>query len=778
MKGLLTGSAAAGLIGLLTGPAIAQSAPEAQRESAQDSQSQSAQDSQNASGSRGEGDIVVTARRFSERLQDVPDSVTAFTTERIEKAGIQSFGDFASLTPNLNFSDFSSFSAGASTISLRGIGNGQQGWTSVSFLVDGVPIDSLDSLSDGTLTDIAQIEVLRGPQSAIYGFNAIAGAINITTKRPTNDFEGMLRAQYATGDDRNVLGVASGPIVRDKVLFRIEGYKRKRDGLLTDPSSGRQYDPIDQTLFKGKLLLQPTDNLSFELTGTYNHVISGAGFQEKFPSPVLIEDFSSALNSRRRFLGKQDHEVYSFSARGQYDAGFADLISISAYTRTKQTIQNSICYDNPDNPVVPATFVLGPLGTPVPAPPGVPSCVVPLAVFGSAAPAFAPVDLIFDGADNYRTFFQDLRLQSRDSGKLRWVIGGNYLERTAVNGFDTLLVLAPASGAAGCADGFGLDSSKCGPLINVFPSWHERKDRWWGIYGQVAYDISPKLELTVAGRYDRQRYRDTQYTDRNRTIIIQVVDAQGILRNSQEETADRFQPKVQLSYKWSPDLMTYFTFSEGFRAGFFNTGAFSAPEHTENYEAGIKSSFNIGGVRAVINANVFHIDYSNQQFSTVIAAPPFRTATTIPKTAINGGELEATFYPTRSFSIATAVGYLDAKVANGGGRAPYTPRWTASVSADWSHRITHNLSFLAHADYRYRSLTYLFTGNSDPNPSRQFVNLRAGISGGMWTLTGFVKNLTNERDRVFRTLSFPNGGFGRAADDSPRTGGVELKLDF
>ncbi len=134
-------------------------------------------------------EITVTARRREENLQSVPDSITAFTAATIVNSGIKTIADLAQLTPSLNFRDGRAFAAGFSTTcACGGIGQGQQGWPGVAFIVDGVPTDSPDALTSGSLEDVERIEVLRGPQSALYGAGAIAGAINIITKRPTDEF--------------------------------------------------------------------------------------------------------------------------------------------------------------------------------------------------------------------------------------------------------------------------------------------------------------------------------------------------------------------------------------------------------------------------------------------------------------------------------------------------------------------------------------------------------------------------------------------------------------
>jgi len=132
-------------------------------------------------------EITVTSRKRAENLQDVPDSITAFSAATIERSGIEDIRDFFDRVPNLTFQDRSTYRKGDFKLSLRGISNGQHGWASVSYLVDGIRALSADDIFSGMLYDLERIEVLRGPQSALYGPGAIGGAINIITKAPTNE---------------------------------------------------------------------------------------------------------------------------------------------------------------------------------------------------------------------------------------------------------------------------------------------------------------------------------------------------------------------------------------------------------------------------------------------------------------------------------------------------------------------------------------------------------------------------------------------------------------
>ncbi len=712
------------------------------------------------------GDIIVTARRREERLQDVPDAITAFGTATIENSGIESVDDFARLVPNLTFRNGQSYSVGLVYLSMRGVGNGQQGWPAVSFLVDGVPVDSLETLGGGNYEDLERIEVLRGPQSAVYGANAIAGAINIITRRPTEDFSGRILAEYAQGDDRRLSGVLSGPLIPGILRFRVQAEGRRSDGLIESASNNRGLDFAREFRTRGQLLFTPSERLSIDLRGEYNDTRTGAVYQPKVASRADLDTFSDAFRPRRRLIGQEERELYRFSLRGIYEFNGAELISITAYSRSTQDIGSSLCYDDPDDPAVDNS----------PAPGRQTVCLLGSTARGSAALPGEVVDEVFLGADNYRSFYHDTRIQSTGDGRLRWMVGGTHMQRSAFNGFDIRFLIAGAGGGAGCGDTVGYDPTGCGATPLIFPRWDRRRDEWWGAYAQLSYDITDALELTLAGRYDHQEYRNTQFADRARTTIVQVPDSSGTLVNTQRETANNFQPKAQLSYTLAPDIMAYITFARGFRAGFFNTGGFTAPETTTNYEGGLKTAFSTGVGRLILNGTVFHIDYSNQQFSTVIPVPPFRIPVTIPQTKIDGFEFEASLYAARGLSISGSVGYLDATI-QGGQRPPLSPKWSTNLAFDYDADVSENFGLVLHADWRHSSSLLLNTTVPfDRVPPKDFISARIGARYRGVTITGFVENLTNEREQS--TESVPLGTAFIRPINEPRRYGVQVRYVF
>lgn len=702
-------------------------------------------------------EIIVTARKREEKLQEVPDAVTVLTGEHLETAGIRSVPEFMNQIPNLTFQDGSSYRAGALYMTLRGVGNADAGWAPVTYVVDGVPADSLDGINAGTLVDIERIEVLRGPQSALYGAGAIAGAINVITSKPTNDLQLRTKASYAKGNDRRISAVLSGPIVEDKLLYRLSGYYRNSDGLIDSASNGIDLDFAEHKQFSGRFIFTPTDDIELDLRAEFLQEENGATYQEKLPrsaadSAYLLDEWNISTDPRRRTQGVDDREFKRLALKISWDLPIATLTSVTGYNDMDQTLSVGMCWDDPDNPAVDAD----------PTASGIQVGCVLLPALGSAAAPGEFVDNLFLSDDDTNTWTQDVRLASRGEGRFRWLAGVQLLDRETFNGFDGGWTVAPDE-----------------HYLSIFERWDVREDSWWGVYSQLSYDLTDKLELTAAARYDENTYKNTQYSDRNKTAIVQATTAQGVLVDTQEEDANKFQPKVQLSYKLRDDAMVYVTWAEGFRAGFFNVGAFTSPESTTNYEGGIKMAL-LGG-RLVTNAAIFHIDYSNQQVTVGLNVPPFRVPTTVPETDIDGAEFESTWLVNSMLTLSASVGYLDSRLAETGVRPPYVSEWTGTASANFEYPLSNAWNMRLYGDYRYHSDLYLQVDENPTSrvPPKDFVNLRAGLANSQWQVFAFVKNAfdTREAVRVLADQGATIGGILRGPNQ-PRSYGVELGYSF
>ena len=301
-------------------------------------------------------EIIVTASKREENLQQVPVAITALNAEAIERAGVNKLSDFIALTPNVVLRD-SSYRTGEVYITVRGITTTQNGWSPVTYTVDGVQATSIDAINQGVLTDVERIEILKGPQGVLYGAGAIAGAINVITKKPTNEMEYAVKTSYGNGEDFRASAAVSGPIVEDKVLFRIGGYHRDFGGLIED-TDGQPLDFDRISKVSGRLLFE-LGPLSVDLGGSYADAHSGAATQIRIGDVALKDVFNDATRPRRGIRGFEDRTYKDASARLDWEVGFATLTSVSGYSKIDQELFGSATFDKP-----PTTSFLGPVGGP------------------------------------------------------------------------------------------------------------------------------------------------------------------------------------------------------------------------------------------------------------------------------------------------------------------------------------------------------------------------------------------------------------------------------
>jgi len=280
-------------------------------------------------------EIVVTSRYRAENLSDIPDSITPFTAEDIERYRISRVNRVASLTPNLRFSDDQE--VGVSTLVIRGIRqNRGTGQPPVSFRIDGVSATN-NLLTTQELFDIESIDVLRGPQGALYGRNAIGGAVLVSTRAPTADPEYRLRFSAAEGQDYTLAGSASGP-VSDDVLYRASFRVQDREGQLRNSYLNNEYvDYKESIAFRGKLLFTPSNNLTVDLRAQYLDQDGGSGYfmpgSDFFlplppPNPPIIVDVPEyEIQSNR--IGKSFVKATEVSAKLDYDLRSTSSSSMS-----------------------------------------------------------------------------------------------------------------------------------------------------------------------------------------------------------------------------------------------------------------------------------------------------------------------------------------------------------------------------------------------------------------------------------------------------------------
>ncbi|HSG96371.1 MAG TPA: TonB-dependent receptor [Woeseiaceae bacterium] len=394
-------------------------------------------------------EIVVTSRYRAEKLTDVPDSITAFTVDDIERHRIERINRVASLTPNLRFSDDQE--VGVSTLVIRGVRqNRGTGQPPVSFRIDGVSATN-NLLTTQELFDIETVDVLRGPQGALYGRNAIGGAVLVATRQPTSEPEFGLRFGAAEGADYTLSGSASGPVFGQNGLGRFSFRLQDREGQLRNEYLGGEYvDYKDSAAFRGRLLFTSSDKLTIDLRAHHLDQDAGSGYfmpgSDFFlplppPNPPIVVDVPEyEIQSNR--IGESFVKSSEVSAKIDYDLGWATLTSITSFTDVDSGNDQDL-----DQTLVEA------------------------------------IDIIV--IDQSETLAQELRLVSPDDQNLRWVAGVSWFNQDRFRSLGTTFLGFP-----------------------VPPAAQDLKLEDLAVFGSLSYDLSDALEVTMAFRWDEETPED------------------------------------------------------------------------------------------------------------------------------------------------------------------------------------------------------------------------------------------------------------------------------
>lgn len=689
-------------------------------------------------------DILVTARRRSESLQSVPEAITAFSARKIEDAHIEKFSDFAAMTPNFEF--FPSASPGNFQMSIRGISQagGAGGDAPVVMVVDGVTLPYPNSFTF-PLVDIESIQVLKGPQGALYGQNAIGGAVVITTQQPTNEFHGRVTGSYGKGNEYKLTGVLSGPIVKDKLLFRVSALRHSFEGDVRYAYAPREYSNyLRDNFVKADLKYLLSDNFTADLSVDYGTTFSGGQplspttFSQGSGIPGVTTD---ALNSQL-VLNRPNADYHTRTRRRSLDGSlrlrwktdFAELSSVTAGTVLHENNRQDLDVSH------------------------------------------IPFVRLVDQPVHIRAFSQELRLNSPSDQKLRWTVIGfmSKVHRSIPDAIDGNLTLL-TGGGANPADALyvPLASSDADQRLNSYAG-----------SVQLNYDILPTLELTVAGRYDHDPRS-------------QVSSGVRLAR-----TFNRFQPKASISFKPTTRQTYYFTYAEGFRPGGFNPGVSAAvqpafdPEKTSTFEIGSKFRFLDGKLTLALAA--YTTKYVNQQLTLVqvTATSANQSIFTVKSDRIKGIELEATAQPVPGLELSFGGGLQDGKIKEfgtslsgaafdpasyEGNKVPLQSKYTMNAAAQYTHVISGDVEAFARGDLIRKGRLYWYADNKVSRAPFNLVNLKVGLRNGRWELNAYGSNIFNKR---YNSLYFDNtfvgapGGFDFAGLASLSRYGVELSFRF
>jgi len=754
-------------------------------------------------------EIVVTARKRSESLQDVPIAITAFTETTIEQAGIERPNDFITLMPNVTIVD--SANVGDTQVSIRGIVSTRDAESTFAYVVDGV-LNTNPNAFNEELVDIQQIEVLKGPQGALYGRNAVAGAILVTTKPPSDEASGKIKVSAGTEGILKYTGSYAGPL-SDNLAGSISYSHREQDGHYENILTGEDgvVDYLQDDTGRVRLVWDANDKLSLDMKAGYSKVSGGAiNFNAAFAIPAFVSIFGSpTFNADVNDLDF----VYAFNVPGENEQKTSDLSLKLDYAASFGDVTASLAYNDLEEYLLSdgtsATFYGYEL---------TPQCQADRATLNSFSRPdlfgefFQPFGVLppGDGNDfagvygpytptscdgyqyqerNQNDISAEIRITSNSDGALQWLAGAyaTKIEREVVVAY-------------GADQGLGFERQPYVSPTGLNPTdllfWDEFDTDVFAVFGQLEYDLSDNLELAFAVRYDRE----------DRTVNNQVpnVSASGLNVNtldanfqpgpinpalvsnpagipSRSRDFDQLQPKLTLGWAASDTTNVYASYGVGFRSGGFNSlgssdllnfwfnSGFGGPgeavganlvindeydkEVSTNLELGLKTT--LLDNRLSFNAAVFNTDVDDNQFFEFFAGPfgLLRVVTTIEEIQIRGIEGDFNFIANDYLSVFGGFGFLDSEIKQNinrplsvGNDVPQAPEKTFNLGASLEIPFGDK-NFFARADWQYVGETWFHTLQGEQTPT-------------IWQAffgPGLLQDFTNSKRDAYDTLNLRVG---------------------
>lgn len=774
-------------------------------------------------------EIVVTAERKTEKLQDVPIAVTAVSAAELADRGVRQAGDITALVPNMMLNQPYGPEA-QPTFTLRGVTTqdfSQNQSSPIAMYVDEVykPVGAVQALQT---YDLDRVEVLRGPQGTLYGKNATGGAVNFYSANPNlTEYDGYVTLGGGNYSDRSVRAAVGGPIVDNELGWRAAVYYEKRDGwvhsvapdFITGAPSVEPLNGVDAVAGRFTLLAKPTDSL----TATLKLSVSRSGGTPYGAHAIAIDPTVTGFTGNiswfdngAKFAVHKD--IRSDSASLKLDWQASDHVTLSSVTG----FDYGRWYEKSDDGGLPITDRLDDPNT-----------------------YFSSVN----------SFSQEIRLASHDTGAFGW-LSGLYYGRESTHAtvqfhfYDgPAFVYNPWAPTVPPSDP-GIGSAL--PLygFDEYNNFDQVKDSR-AVFLNTTYEVTKTFTLRAGVRYTKDKVTINNFyalegglpspgsvgtspdidastwwtqtigniplgTPAPRAYFQQGLAPQdlGVVPSFGKDT-NNVSGKIGADWKPTDDVLAYLSISEGYRGVAFNGQAFNDrseltfadPEKLVSYELGFKSSF--ANHRGIFNATLFHYDYKNQQFLDSFVLPGglgsgFRTVNA-PKSKVDGAEFELRGKVTPDLEIGSTLGLMHSRYAEltlhaGAFQAPGVPRvccvgnqliqapdYNAGVDINWrmAHFSAGDLQLLLNGNFYGKQFFDAFNTQRDAqggyglgNARVQFASLdKRGYTVGVW-----VKNFT---DRKYLAYALNQGdldtgalGFDYALVGEPRTFGVDATYRF
>lgn len=676
------------------------------------------------------GEVVVTAQKRAQKLQDVPISMEVVSGEKLADFHANDFKQMVRYTPNVSVET----TAGNDVIYIRGFGSPPANFSfdqAVSLYVDGV-YAGRNRQAQAPFFDIARVEVLRGPQGALFGKNTPAGAVSIVSAGPTSTFQGEVTGVYNFDlKGYEATGWVSGP-VNDKLSARLAVRLLDQDGYIKNRANGEDEPQNKMQLARLTLRYTPNDSLDYTLKTEYanREVRGGMNVSSSLTTPQDPQDYRYSTQNP---LGHEGTKATSWmvSGVGNLKLGDFTVTSVTGYSFFRSNIVNDFDQSVPGS-----------------------TAVVRNSVYNSYP-------------EHFRQWSQEVRLLSPVGKRFEYVIGAYY---------DTSLYQLTQLG--------GFDINQPGVLVyaGLLETDFRQRSQSYSVFGQGTFHVNDQLRLIGSLRYTNADKRGIFYGRlRSGPFALRPVNTVAVGKISGEDNVD---PSGTVQYDVMPHVMVYATYGRGSKSGGFvsNTyGTTSAtfaykPEKSQNYEAGVKSTLADG--RVVLNVSVYDTKFKNLQVSVYNPTTSSYLTGNAASASSKGIEGSAAWYPIKGLDFTAAAAYQNAKYDNypgaaclatqpitacnpavaasiaannlKGARLPYVSKFSYTLSGHYRIEMPNDMALDSTIGLSGRS-KYFDSDNQSPlfGLQKAFTKIDARVQYGpadeKWHLAIVGKNLTDER---------------------------------
>jgi iron complex outermembrane receptor protein len=696
-------------------------------------------------------EIIVTARKRDESFQDVPVTVNVFTETLVKDAGIYRPADFIQMVPNMTLVETQN--AGNAFVVIRGISQARNSEPSVAVQVDGV-LQTNPAEFNQELYDIQQIEVLKGPQGALYGRNAIGGAIIVTTLDPSDEFEATVKAGYGNENSiRGQLGV-SGPL-GGSAGYRATVNYYETDGFLHNVFLNESVDPVESLSARARFVFEPSDDFRGDFRVAVDDLSTRALYfvvprvDEANPFGGYVDDANDVDEPiQLDNPGINDRDVFNTSLKLDFGVGDGTVTSVTHYNTTEEVLTGD-AFDF--RPAANSLFN---------------------AIFG--------FDLNQSQFLDIEAYSQELRYTSPTEGQFRWIAGAYFIHTDRFISTGNMVDTGAGVFPVYREPRFGGNNPSATFLAD------SQDNDAWAVFANATLELGERTELDLAIRYDEDKRENTTETPEG---FLPVGTPPGSSGQVREETWSEPQPKLTVRYEASDALTLYGGWSRGFRSGGFNQTGVGAvadasgiagvndlfeAEVAETTEVGFKSTLADG--RVAFNGAAYYTESENGYFFVFLAANSTQNLGNLDA-RYKGFELEMNWSATDNFNLYASYGYTDSDITDMedpsvmGNEAPLVSRNTANAGFQYDVPVGElGLSF--RVDYRYTGRTWWEPYNTTSRDPIDIVDARVALGDERWTATLWGKNLTDEE----YNQEFSPGGFLFKA--LPLRYGIEFEYNF